>query len=117
MAALGALGAGRGWVEDRVDTLREGRDAILDALSPLGETVGGSGAMYVMARLPGGTDDRDFASRLIERHGVAVIPGSFCGLPGWIRVCYSNLPPDLCKIAAGRLKGGIVELIADKTET
>ena len=116
MAALGALGAGRGWVRDRVDGLSEGRDAILDALSPLDETIGGSGAMYVMGRLPEGTDDGEFASRLIERHGVAVIPGSFCGLPGWIRVCYSNLPPDMCKIAAGRLKRGILELTADKTD-
>ena len=117
MAALGAMKVGRRWVYDQVDTLSEGRAAILDALSSLEETIGGNGAMYVMGKLPEGTDDREFASGLIERHGVAVIPGSFCGLPGWIRVCYSNLPPDMCKIAARRLKGGIVELTADKTDT
>ena len=55
-----------------------------------------------------------FASSLVEHYGVAVIPGSFCGLPGWIRVCYSNLPPDDCIIAATRLKKGIFELTAAK---
>ena len=53
---------------------------------------------------------KEFANALVEHFGVAVIPGSFCGFPGWIRVCYSNLPPDLCVEAAGRLKRGILEL-------
>jgi len=110
MAALGALQAGREWVYDQVKTLDVGREAILDAISSLDETIGGNGAMYVMGKLPDGTGDKEFASSLIEHYGVAVIPGSFCGLPGWIRVCYSNLPPDKCKVAAARLKKGIDEL-------
>lgn len=56
-AALGALKAGRSWVDNKVKTLDAGRAAILDALSPLETTIGGSGAMYVMAKLPDGTDD------------------------------------------------------------
>lgn len=113
VAALGALRAGRDWVRGRVATLEDGRAAILDAVASLEEVVGGDGAMYVMGKLPDGTDDREFASALVERHGVAVIPGSFCGAPGWIRVCYSNLPPEDCEIAAARLKKGISELTAN----
>ncbi|KAL7549477.1 hypothetical protein ACHAWF_012755 [Thalassiosira exigua] len=112
MAALGALEAGREWVYDRVRTLEEGRKAILDAMGGLEEIVGGDGAMYVMGKLPDGADDQEFASALVEKYGVAVIPGSFCGLPGWIRVCYSNLPPEDCKVAAARLREGILELTA-----
>ncbi len=55
--ALGALEAGRAWVNDKVQTLDAGRAAIMDALTPLEKTIGGSGAMYVMAKLPDGTDD------------------------------------------------------------
>ena len=29
---------------------------------------------------------------------------------GWIRVCYSNLPPEKCKVAASRLADGIRDL-------
>ena len=88
--------------------------------------------MYVMGKLPDGldlssidndngdndTDDEDelssidvkFCRLLIKYYGVAVIPGSFCGLPGWIRICYANLPPAKTKVAAKRLKKGIDEL-------
>lgn len=136
MAALGALEAGREWVNKQVQTLDVGRDAILEAMSPLEEIIGGTGAMYVMGKLPNSTNDKvskylfskwrcfvfmlscfltrnflqQFASSLVEHFGVAVIPGSFCGYPGWIRVCYSNLPPELCLEAADRLKRGILEL-------
>ncbi|KAL7551994.1 hypothetical protein ACHAWF_015206 [Thalassiosira exigua] len=100
----GGSGCTNGWRR----WTRGGR-AILDAMASLEEVVGGDGAMCVMGKLPEGTDDREFASSLVERHGVAVNPGSFCGLPGWIRVCYSNLPPEDCRTAAARLKGGIEE--------
>ena len=57
LAALGALSAGRSWVHEKVKTLDAGREAIIDALSPLEMTIGGTGAMYVMAKLPDGIDD------------------------------------------------------------
>lgn len=109
-AALGSLYVGRGWVSEKVKTLETGRQAILKALSPLEKTIGGTGAMYVMAKLPDGKNDMTIAEELVEKHGVVVIPGSFCGFPGWIRVCYSNLSPDDCTIAAERLAMGIAEL-------
>lgn len=108
--ALGALSAGKQWVDKKVKTLDAGREAILDALSGMEKMIGGSGAMYVMAKLPDGMDDMVLAERLVEKHGIAIIPGKFCGLPGWIRVCYSNLPSDECKIAAERLKTGLRDL-------
>jgi len=115
IAALGALDVGRGWVKEKVETLGVGRDVILKALEPLGECMGGSGAMYVMGKLPDGMDDLEAADMLVKKHGVAVIPGSFCGYPGWIRVCYSNLPPDKCIVAADRLAKGILELCSTTT--
>eukprot|EP00979_Chaetoceros_neogracilis_P008611 scaffold1910_cov225-Chaetoceros_neogracile.AAC.3 len=114
-AAMGALSEGRPWVERKVKTLDEGREAILDALEPLEKTIGGSGAMYCMAKLPSGIDDMQLAEELVEKYGIAIIPGKFCGLPGWIRVCYSNLPTKECKIAAGRLKKGLIDLCVRPT--
>jgi aspartate/methionine/tyrosine aminotransferase len=114
IAALAAIDAGREWVAERVQTLDGGRQAILDALSPLEKIMGGTGAMYVMAKLPEGMDDKQLANALVESYGVAVIPGSFCGYPNWIRVCYSNLPPEQCKDAASRLATGIKELCVEQ---
>lgn len=95
---------------DKVSTLDKSREAILKALQPL-ETIGGSGAMYVMAKLPPGKDDDvEIGEIFVEKYGIAITPGSFCGIPGWIRVCYSNLHPQDCIIAAGRLEKGIKDL-------
>ena len=110
VAASAALSAGKEWVQSRVATLDTGREAILSALQPLSKIMGGSGAMYVMGKLPSGIDDRELASSLVKDFGVAVIPGSFCGFPGWIRVCYANLPPEECLKAAERLANGLEAL-------
>lgn len=99
---------------DQVSTLDIGREAILKAMSPFEIVMGGSGAMYVMGKLPDGTDDQEAARKLVKDYGVAVIPGSFCGFPGWIRVCYSNLPPEKCKMAAKRLENGIKDLCSSQ---
>lgn len=110
IAALGAMQVGKDWVRERIDSLDTGRKAILDALSTLSKVMGGEGAMYVMGKLPAGTDDQEFTRTLVRDFGVACIPGSFCGFPGWIRVCYSNLPPEKCEEAATRLKAGLQSL-------
>jgi aromatic aminotransferase len=107
IAALGALDAGREWVQAKVETLEKGKAAILQALAPLEQIMGGSGAMYVMGKLHAGIDDIECANCLVRDFGVAVIPGSYCGYPGWIRVCYANLPPDDCLLAAERLAAGL----------
>ena len=109
-------GKGKLWVLEKFQTLQTGRGAICDALETTlgGPIMGGTGAMYVMAKLPSSIipDDKDFAEQLVRDYGVAVIPGSFCGFPGWIRVCYSNLPPEKCLEAAVRLRQGLSELCA-----
>eukprot|EP00980_Cylindrotheca_fusiformis_P025549 scaffold14040_cov59-Cylindrotheca_fusiformis.AAC.1 len=69
-----------------------------------------------MAQLPpqqqGSTstdDDYDVhvCRQLVKEYGIAIIPGSFCGFPGWIRVCYANLEPSKCQQAAERLQTGL----------
>eukprot|EP00192_Tetraselmis_astigmatica_P012572 CAMPEP_0117669738 /NCGR_PEP_ID=MMETSP0804-20121206/12314_1 /TAXON_ID=1074897 /ORGANISM="Tetraselmis astigmatica, Strain CCMP880" /LENGTH=405 /DNA_ID=CAMNT_0005477859 /DNA_START=200 /DNA_END=1417 /DNA_ORIENTATION=- len=114
--ALGAVKAGRGWVEEHVRSLEPNRKAIIDALSPLGTVgngvAGGEGAIYIWAKLPEGCgSDEDVMKWLVERHGVCVIPGSSCGCPGYIRVAFANMTPELCQKAANRLKAGLAELV------
>ena len=67
--------------------LAEQKALVLDALSPLGEGAvrGGSGAIYLFVRLPEGcADDVAVVRWLTEAHGVCLIPGSGCGLPGHV---------------------------------
>lgn len=123
IAALGALQAGKEWVYEQYGTLVESRQLILDALEPL-PTMGGSGSMYVMAQLPStlsltldDDENKDEAidlivgRRMVRDYGISIIPGSFCGFDGWIRVCYANLPPQQCRVAAKRLRDGIASIV------
>lgn len=112
--ALAALGAGREWVKERVRGLKENKRLVIQALTEtLGpdSVAGGSGAIYLMARLPKGFEnDTRVVEWLSEKHRVCAIPGSACGAPGEIRVCYANLAPEKCAEAARRLKAGLSEL-------
>jgi len=127
--ALGAIQAGRSWVENKVKSLGASRDVVLGALAPLQPfgIYGGEGAIYVWAKLPPqyGSDstaaddssamkaDEAVVEWLIQRHGVCVIAGSSCGCPGYIRVAYANLEEALIREAAGRLRAGLEELVRD----
>jgi len=112
--ALGALEAGNSWVEEKVQSLVENKRLMLEALEPLkknGEIWGGSGAIYLMAKLPPGSqDDEAVLEYLAAEHGVCAIPGSACGAPGMIRVCYANLASPLYENALDRLYKGLVSL-------
>ena len=73
VAAMGALqwqeteGGEPDWVTTRVQSLKQGRDAISQALKPLPQILGGSGAMYLMAKLPENIED-DVVSALKNNH-------------------------------------------------
>ena len=111
------------WVYQKYATLKQSRNYILDALSSLPQQIGGSGSMYVMGKLPenlrladdGESDQNEpvdvlFCRLLVKDYGIAIIPGSFCGSKGWIRICYANLPPGKTKEASERLRKGIKDL-------
>jgi len=112
-AALAALTeGGADWVRERVRGLAENRHAVASAVEDvLGKDaiVGGSGAIYLMAKLPV-QDDFRVVDWLSSKHGVCVIPGSACGAPGMIRLAYANLETKACLEASARLKAGLLEL-------
>ncbi|KAL4428806.1 hypothetical protein ABPG77_005244 [Micractinium sp. CCAP 211/92] len=114
--ALGAVEAGRDWVAQQVAGLEGNRQAIIDALSPLGpgSVLGGEGAIYFFARLPEGCEDDEAVVRwLVRKHKVCLIPGTSCGRPGHVRAAFANLKPEVCAEAAARLKAGLQELVGE----
>ena len=56
-------------------------------------------------------DDKAVVEYLVKQHGVCLIPGSSCGAPGYVRVAFGNLQPELCQQAAVRLKHGLQQLV------
>eukprot|EP00913_Durusdinium_trenchii_P036074 g33755.t1 len=114
-AALAAMESGRPWVKERVRGLSENRRLVVAAVEETlgkGAVAGGSGAIYLMAKLPAGFEnDTRVVEWLSDKHRVCAIPGSACGAPGELRLCYANLPPAKCAQAAERLKAGLAELV------
>jgi len=114
--ALAVLKGGRKWVQEQVSTLKPNKELMLNTLrSTLGEgsVRGGTGAIYLMAKLPNSCpDDTAVVEWLCAQHKVAVIPGSACGYEGFIRVCYSNLQEDKCKDACARLGAGLSRIVS-----
>lgn len=114
-AALAAhTGGGRAWVSEHVKALSANRAILVGAVSnALGEghVSGGSGAIYLMVRLPPSCqDDIKVVEWLSNAHKVCAIPGSACGAPGMLRLCYANLPAEKLLEAAQRLEAGLREL-------
>lgn len=88
----------------------------MEALSPLGvEAVkGGEGAIYLWAKLPDRfVNDFEVVRWLAHRHGVVAIPGTACGCSGTLRISFGGLEEADCRVAAGRLRRGLEELIRD----
>jgi aspartate/methionine/tyrosine aminotransferase len=99
-----------------VKDLVKNREVLMEAMSPLGEDAvrGGEGAIYLWAKLPDNcSDDFEVVRWLANKHGVAVIPGSASGGPGFIRVSFGGLKEAETRLAAERLRKGLQQLVTD----
>ena len=116
-AALGALEAGadycRPYLADMAIVRRQG----IEALSTLGDKVSllpNSGAFYLFVEVPGyDGDGLDLARVLIERFGVAVIPGSAFGIIDRcaFRASFGALQSDSAIAGLDRLVTGLKSLL------
>ena len=95
-AALAALTLGAP-VEEAIRTMvaafRQRRDAALPLLraSKALTVLEPQGAFYFYLKVPGAGADAggDFCARLLDEHGVAIVPGSAFRTPDWVRISYA----------------------------
>jgi aspartate/methionine/tyrosine aminotransferase len=111
-AACGALDAGSGFWQPRVDTLSHVRRLVLDRLKELEDiaTVGqANGAFYVLLEVRTSLGQMDFVERLVRDFHVAVIPGETFGLGRGchLRISYGALEEASVAEAIDRLVKGI----------
>jgi aspartate aminotransferase len=89
---LGALQMDQGIVEERRRELERRRDLAYELTRELFECVKPQGAFYLFAdaraHLGAGESSEDLAMRLLDRAGVAVVPGEAFGGPGHIRIAF-----------------------------
>jgi aspartate/methionine/tyrosine aminotransferase len=110
-AAEAALLGPQDCVAEMRDAYRERRDAVCEQLEAAGVGfVRPRGAFYLMASI--GTDSWTFARKLLEQHGVAVVPGSAFGPSGdgYVRVSLCIDPAVLAE-GVDRLAAAVAETV------
>ena len=100
-AALEALKSGRPQMESMRDTYRERRDILVHGFNEIGLKCHlPHGAFYTFPNITStGLSSREFASRLLQEHKVAVVPGSAfgeCG-EGYVRACYATSTEEIIR--------------------
>jgi LL-diaminopimelate aminotransferase len=105
-AAVTALTSDYSFLDDQVRHYEIRRDALITGLEKSGWKVPKSSAtMFVWAHIPAGWTSRDFAFKLMEQTGVAVIPGDAFGKQGegYVRIAIVQ-PPERLTEAAERIE-------------
>ena len=111
-AAIAALDVGAGYCRDFVGSLDAVRCLVLESLQDLGSNVQASraeGAFYVFTRLKTNLADITILRKLIQNHGVAIIPGSTFGQNQgtYLRIAYGSLLKETVEVAMDRLCAGL----------
>ena len=114
-AATAALKAGQESFAKELVSLAEVRTESLDRLAELGEKARVSpanGAFYFLLEVPSGGSPMELVRKLIEKHKVAVMPGSTFGIESGchLRVSYGALSPQTAIDGIGRLVEGLARV-------
>jgi aspartate/methionine/tyrosine aminotransferase len=98
-AAVAALEEGGDFADEQIARARRGRAIVCDGLNAAGrvELPAPPGAFYAFLRVPGVTDSRALALRIIDEANVGLAPGSAFGAGGeaYLRLCFARKAEDL----------------------
>lgn len=98
VAAEAALRGGRDCVTPMVEAFKKRHDYLIDALNgiPGFSAITGDGAFYAYPCVKGAmakagiSDDVEFAEKMLNEAGVAMVPGSAFGTPGYMRLSFAT---------------------------
>ena len=115
-AALGALQVGRAWPVKHSPILQASRQVVRSGLTEVAdfcETPVAEGAFYFLVRVGSDREPLALATELIQRFGVAVVPGNAFGATGCcLRLSYGALTAETAGGAMDRFISGLRSLCA-----
>lgn len=97
-AATAALNGDPAWIAERNEVYRRRRDLLVEGLRAMGLPAARPlASLYVWSPVPAGCSSTDWASRLLERTGVSVAPGSVFGRggEGFVRISLTARDADI----------------------
>ena len=105
-AAVEALNGDQSVIEPMLEAFKERHDFVVKGLNAIDgvECLESDGTFYsfpnvegLIARVEGVSNDAELAEHLLDKTGVALVPGSAFGLPGHIRLSYATSMENLEK--------------------
>jgi aspartate/methionine/tyrosine aminotransferase len=116
-AAVGAMKAGRNYCLQRLEATKKVREIVLSQLKTIEDLVTipqADGAFYFLLRVHQNRDSMELVRMLVEKHKVAVIPGTTFGVPDrcYLRVAYGALRKDTAVEGISRLVRGLKQTLA-----
>ena len=111
VAAQAALEGDQSCIQTMLQAFKQRHDFVVAALNDIPDVVclPADGTFYcfphlqaVIDRLEGVNDDVQLAAYLLDKAGVALVPGSAFGAPGYVRVSFAT-DMDKLKDALGRI--------------
>lgn len=111
-AAIGAHQAPYDYIEEKLRAIKQSRKVCLDALNQtnlLTTPARSEGAFYIFAKLNTQLDDLTIAKSLIEKYGIATIPGSAFAVNNgsYLRISYGALTSDTVEKGINKLVDGL----------
>lgn len=115
-AAVGAMKTGSGYCRERLKTIAEVRQIVLNELKAVSDFVTipqANGAFYFMLKVHTEMPPMALTQRLIEDHKVAVIPGTTFGLENacHLRIAYGALKKETAAEGVQRLVRGLKRIL------
>lgn len=115
-AALGCIASGRKYCDDKIHQIRASRAVLLEQLESVSDICrvpNSEGSIYLLAQIASSINELEFVKRLIQEHGVAVLPGAVFGAPTdpaygcRLRIAFGSVSKDELAEATSRLCNGI----------
>ncbi|UCF13968.1 MAG: pyridoxal phosphate-dependent aminotransferase [Phycisphaerales bacterium] len=115
-AAVGAMEAGRQYCAEKLQMTTEIRRMVLDELDDIADLVTvprADGAFYFLLRVHKDANPMDLVRQLVEKHKVAVIPGTTFGAEDkcYLRIAYGALQKETAIEGVGRLVRGLEQML------
>ncbi|MFO7714725.1 pyridoxal phosphate-dependent aminotransferase [Desulfosarcina sp.] len=105
--AVAAIGMDERLLARRREELQQKRDLAFDLVAAMFPCIRPQGAFYlfpdISAHLHRGETSADFAGRILEKTGVAIVPGDDFGMDGHVRICFAA-PDDQLREAFKRIR-------------
>lgn len=114
--ALGALKVGINYCRDRIHEIAAVREIVLKSLGKIDDfctVVPSEGAFYFFLKIQSKIDSFELARRLIEKHKIAVLPGTTFGMNDgcYLRVAYGALNRETATEGIERLVRGLRSIV------